>query len=474
MKSSVIGKEITLKQSGEKISIGDRNKELKQSGVNHVKKCLESSNTAEKLTTHRLAKLVNLKRKDKLLKQPFQSQETEKLHERKKANLPKVDDRTCKYCGKAWSYPYQLLIHLPVHTNEKQFSCMKCGSKFKFRKTCRRHEITCPLNVKAKAPCSLPGQLSASGNERNPRKPAASLPKAALPRRITGHSKNMDTDQQGKKKDIKRFEDETQTVTVRNKNCPGTVDKSIKGKKTSIERHADDTAMVHDGDGFELKKVRNYLGNTVVRKVISCERFHRLTKTKEKRKFPCQICKKRFTRKEHVEGHLKRHYGENFKCKNCGLKFNTLREIDSHYFQVHSTVITTDKAMDESKRKGHEKRREKSSQEEHEDIAHIEKMIGLGAKEVYGQTSEVIDSNSVENTSVQEKNISRHSISETSCGTDEIVKEYNGGFPEMKDKSAVGVSDLEDTDISASEDNESYTEMTLLELYSRNDSISNL
>ena len=85
----------------------------------------------------------------------------------------------------------------------------------------------------------------------------------------------------------------------------------------------------------------SYLGNTVVKKDVSSKRS--LMKTKEAKIHPCPVCNEKFTRKDTVERHLKRHYGGDFMCKFCGLEYMTIAEVNKHTATAHNTGPTNQK-----------------------------------------------------------------------------------------------------------------------------------
>jgi len=55
------------------------------------------------------------------------------------------------------------------------------------------------------------------------------------------------------------------------------------------------------------------------------------------RPYSCTVCEKRFTRKDHLNDHRKRHTGENlYSCTQCGKRFSSQSSLSDH-MNIHSS-----------------------------------------------------------------------------------------------------------------------------------------
>ena len=120
----------------------------------------------------------------------------------------------------------------------------------------------------------------------------------------------------------------------------------MKSQCKLIEKQgkAEEREMPDDNDSSDKSKnandtfsltLKNYIVNAVVKPNISSKRWQ-TQPTKESRIHPCPICDCKFTRKDTVERHLKRHIGENMICKLCGLEFKSFTEFEKHAGTAHT------------------------------------------------------------------------------------------------------------------------------------------
>ncbi|XP_068203440.1 zinc finger protein 502-like isoform X1 [Palaemon carinicauda] len=226
-------------------------------------------------------------------------------------NEPKAKRIPCNICGKTFKVKSQLLMHLPVHTGEKNYECHICKNRFAHKTTLTQHVAIHLASTGPKFSC-----------ERCPKTFSC---KKYLSRHQRLHC-NIDKSLSRPRK--RKLSEEDETFNKYAVSLPSG-EKGylclVCGKKYTyiytmrdhIQFHTRENVHKCEYCGKEFQNKNNLMTHTTIH-------------TGDK-KYPCSVCEKRFSQRSHLRAHMKYHTGEkSFACEECGRSFGIKGELRRH------------------------------------------------------------------------------------------------------------------------------------------------
>lgn len=209
---------------------------------------------------------------------------------KKKLNMNSVMKRSrrqrpklpCNVCGSLFN-KYYMVIHLRSHTGEKPFTCSVCEKQFVSANSLSSHTNNCHGEQRGKVQCDICGRLVSS--------------KMSLRQHLRTHS-----------------EEKPYQCHVCGKSF-----KQCAQLSAHVKTHSDGMPYQCEACGHRYKSVTG---------LIRHREYHHLG---IRRKYPCELCGKSFTRHSKLRDHLMWHRGTSpYVCKYCGKRLLSRKTLNTH------------------------------------------------------------------------------------------------------------------------------------------------
>ncbi|KAM9353504.1 zinc finger protein 574 [Symphorus nematophorus] len=294
---------------------------------------------------------------------------------------------TCKVCTKSFTNSQSLLRHSMSHTGTKPYSCNVCGKNFSQAATLKRHQrihtSTLPRRKRGRKPvCTLDNEGSAhllscphcpsrfnTEDQLNHHKllhtshpfPCPECGEAFKRRKdldlhsLTHQDKQPATclhcSAQFVNESVLEIHMQRCPTTEEEKNagrgrgqgrgrCTGQIECDLCGHRCMTQEGLDLHRLSHTGQTPLKCPVRpcrrRFTSNSALEEHVLAHFQGKITKSKNRPRFRCQICHKEFAYNSTFNVHMRTHTDERpFECTTCGKRFRQLPHLQDHE-RIHS------------------------------------------------------------------------------------------------------------------------------------------